>query len=76
MTDKVLLTKTGKREVVLKVLSEATGTMTLTDAITKAQTLKPLKTKNPAGAWRAHFREYGVVAKGTDGTETVAKKPT
>lgn len=74
MTDEVE-TKNGKREVVLKVLTEAAGTLTLADAITKAQTLKPLKTKNPAGAWRAHFREYGVVTK-TDGSETVAKKPT
>lgn len=73
MTDEVE-TKNGKREVVLKVLTEATGTLTLADAITKAQTLKPLKTKNPAGAWRAHFREYGVVTK-TDGVETVGKKP-
>lgn len=64
-----------KKDVILKVLSElGTGRLTLDDAIKRADTLKPLKTKNVAGTWRYHFKRIGVVTNDETGTY-VAPKP-
>lgn len=64
-----------KKDVILKVLSElGTEKLTLDDAIKRADTLKPLKTKNVVGTWRYHFKRIGVVTKDETGTY-VAPKP-
>lgn len=67
--------KNGKKEIVEKVIAEAgEGTLIIDEAVTKAKTLKILKSTNPDGKWRSAFRIYGTVTKREDGTRVVTKK--
>jgi hypothetical protein len=63
-----------KKAVVEQVLATVgTGKITIDDAVTKAEVIKPLNNKNKTRAWKDQFAAYGTVTKDETGTYVAAK---